>query len=96
MLPLVTIQMKGKATKLKRAYIDGCFSFCFVILLKLNQIQNTQRTEKYFSRGQAFASFQHGFLRSAENVGLHNVSDSVWEDVNLYNINTVVLCIAVK
>ena len=77
-------------------YIDGCFSFCFVTLLKLNQVQNSQRTEKYFSRRQALPVFMHGFLRSAVNVDLHNSNDSVLENVNLHNINTGVLCIVVK
>ena len=37
----------------------------------------SKRTEKYFSRRQAFTVFQHGFLRSEENVDLHNLSESV-------------------
>ena len=40
--------------------------------------------------------FQHGFLRSAENIDLHILSDTVWENVNLHNINTVVTCAVVK
>ena len=45
-----------------------------------------------FSR-QAFASLQYGFLRSVENVFIHNfvTPNGVWENVFLYNIDTYFL-----
>ena len=41
-------------------------------------------------RRQAFASLQHGFLRSVENVFIHNfvTPNGVWENAFLYNIDT--------
>ena len=37
--------------------------------------------------------FQHGFLRSEENVDLHNLSEVVWENVYLHNFqHCVVRC----
>ena len=44
-------------------------------------------------RGQAFASLQHGFLRSVENVFLINfvTPNGVWENVLLYNIDACFL-----
>ena len=47
------------------------------IFSKLKEVQFSQRTEKYFSRRQAFASFQHGFIRSDEKFNLDNLSESV-------------------
>ena len=43
-------------------YIDGCFSFCFYGVIT-NFLKN--RTT-FVIRRQAFASLQHGFLRSVE------------------------------
>ena len=51
--------------------VDGCFSFCFVSFLKLKQIQFSQETEKYLVEDKLLPVFQHGFLRSEENVELH-------------------------
>ena len=47
----------------------------------------TNRT-KYLIRRQAFASLQHGFLRSEENVVLYDFEtpEGVWENVMSYNI----------
>ena len=45
---------------------------------------------KYFVVRQAFTSFQHGFLRSAENVDLHNLIGVIWENIFLHNITNVV------
>ena len=45
---------------------------------------------KYFVVRQAFTSFQHGFLRSAENVDLHNLTGGIWENIFLHNITNVV------
>ena len=44
-------------------------------------------------RRQAFASLQHGFLRSVKNVFIYNfvTSNGVWENVYLYNIETYFL-----
>ena len=44
-------------------------------------------------RRQAFASLQHGFLRSVENVFIYNfvTPNGVWENVLLYNIDTCFL-----
>ena len=38
---------------------------------RLNQVQFSQETEKYFSKRQAFASFPIWLLRSEENIDLH-------------------------
>ena len=54
-----------------------------VLYLKLKQVQNSLKR-------QAFASFQHGFLRSAENIDLHNLGAVVWENVHLHNITNTV------
>ena len=42
---------------------------------------------------KAFASLQHGFLRSVENVYIYNfvTPNGVWENVFLYNIDTYFL-----
>ena len=45
---------------------------------------------KYFVIRQAFTSFQHDSLRSAENVDLHNLIGVVWENIFLHNITNVV------
>ena len=44
-------------------------------------------------RRKAFASLQHGFLRSVENVYIYNfvTPNGVWENVFLYNIDTYFL-----
>ena len=56
--------------------------FFFVII---NFLKN--RT-KILIRRQAFASLQHGFLRSEENVVLYNFEtpEDVWENILTYNI----------
>ena len=48
---------------------------------------------KFMLRRQAFASLQHGFLRSVENVYIYNLvtPNGVWENVFLYNIDTYFL-----
>ena len=84
------LQISPDIGKHVTTYIDGCFSFCFVTFLKLNQIQNSQRTEKYFSRRQAFTSFPTWLPQVFRNVDLLDLSDSVWK--NVHNMNTVVLC----
>ena len=57
-------------------YVDVGFSFCLVTLLKLNLDQISQGIEKIFSvRDKILPVFQHGFLRSEENVDLHNLSE---------------------
>ena len=45
---------------------------------------------KFLLRRQAFASLQHGFLRSVENGFIYNfiTPNGVWENVFLYNIDT--------
>ena len=75
------------STKLLRKiemYVDGCFSFCFYDVI-INFLIN--RTNIWIWR-QAFASLQHCFLRSEENV-LYNFETpkGVWENVS-YNILT--------
>ena len=63
----------------------------FCHYLKLKQVQKSQGTENIFVTGQAFTSFQHGFLRSAENIDLHNlVVVVVWKNVDLHNITNLV------
>ena len=65
-------------------YVDGCFSFCFYDVI-INFLKNRANI---LIRRQAFASLQHGFLRSEENVVLYNLEtpDGVWENVLIYNI----------
>ena len=91
---VVCIQLiySGSNTNTK-CTVDVGFSFYFVTFLKLNLFQISQGTEKYFNKSQAFASFQHGFLRSEENVNLHNLREVVWENVYLHNFqHCVVRC----
>ena len=49
--------LKLNKSKTEFIYIDRCFSFCFMTLLKLNQVQNSQRTESISSVRQALANF---------------------------------------
>ena len=67
-------------------YVSGCFSFCLYDVI-INFLNN--RTNIWIWR-QAFASLQHGLLRSEENV-LYNfeIPDGVWENVVSCNILTL-------
>ena len=69
------------------SYVDGCLSFCFYDVIT-NFLNN--RTNTWIWR-QAFASLQHGFLRSEENVVLYNFEtpQGVWENVVSCNILTL-------
>ena len=67
-----------------------------VKFLKLNQIQNSQEQKNISVEDKLLPVFQHGFLRSAENVDILDLSDNVWKNVNLHNINTVVSCVLTK
>ena len=51
--------------------------------LKLKHVHKSQRTENILLQDKLLPLFQHGFLRSAENVDLHNLGGVVWENVNL-------------
>ena len=57
---------------------------------RLNKVQISLRTEHIFVVRQAFASFQHGLFRSAENVDLQYFDDVIWENVFLYNFTNMV------
>ena len=60
------------------------FLILFCDIFKVESGSISHKTEKYFSRRQVSPVFQHGFLRSEENVDLHNLSVSLRENVNLH------------
>ena len=74
--------------KTKGYIVDGCSSFClYDVIINFSQEQNQN-----LIRRQTFASLQHGFLWSEENVVLYNFETpkGVWENVLTYNILTLI------
>ena len=97
---LKEITFRGyKSTRAQLTFLQGVFFLIasqsrdqiqdLIFFVIINFLNN--RTNILIWR-QAFASLQHGFLRSKENVVLYNFETpgSVWENVVSYNILTLV------
>ena len=72
------------------SFFFASYSFKYLLALFWAELSpDLARNRKYFVVRQAFASFQHSFLRSAENVDLHNLIGGVLENIILDNIANV-------
>ena len=84
---IVPFTFKDACTEGMHSQIKGHESLQY---FKLKQVQNSLITENILLQDNLLPVFQHGFLRSAENVDLHNLVGVVWGNVNLHNITNVV------
>ena len=65
------------------------FLILFCVIFKVETGSNflkikKKKTENYLVEDKLLPVFQHGFLRSEENVDLHNFGVNVGENVNLH------------